>query len=651
MKLQNLLLLFLPLYLSAFSGDIYYKTEKEAIAALESMGYKFEKWNGVTLWLIYDPPFSPQNRVWFLNRYDNRIWRASLNNCDSGRCIYHTDLISASCKKGEVYNKSSGNCEPLKCLSSQYNNNGVCTPIPDCSLSTKNSLWDDTAKSCICKEGSSNISGVCKQELDDGDEGDCKVNTGSYVIPRTREFHEDINIAGSDIALHYASKKVSGYKDINKPSLQNDIANGWSLSNVHHAVKTTLYLSDGTSIDYSNHKPSIMNFKSTKRIIAPYTQLFDNSHIGHEFNQVNNIVRSFDPRSGTDLYKFSYDSKENLISITDRFGRITKLNRDDKGKVTSITAPFFQITYLEYDDKNNLISISYEDGSSYKFTYNSENLLTSKTDPKNSVYRYLYNGNGRIAQTINPLYSAYTFDSYISNNISYSSFITPQGDVYSYINQKTDANGIQRSTSKNPSGFETTIITSNDKRDIEKNYCGITKKISYDIDSLSMQNRLSSVTTTMPSSLTNTQSFYTYYKQLSPKIYEDISTYTTNSKTTTIATNYLDGIQEIISPEGRRVAVIFDINTYLPKAITRAGEISTHYTYNPKNQLTRVHKGLRDIKYTYDQRGNIASLTDSLGNKYYYDYDIKDRVISIQNPNNQITYFLYDENNNMIKLT
>ncbi|MDR1460236.1 MAG: hypothetical protein LBI78_01125, partial [Campylobacteraceae bacterium] len=652
-----LFVLLIPFYLIAFtSSDVYYKTETEAIAALEGMGYKFSHWEGVTAWILYNPPYSGQARIWFLNKSDNRIWSANFKGCGSGRCIYHTDLISIACEKGKTYNKSTGKCEPLRCNYNQYINDGVCVDIPNCSLQIQDSLWDSQTKSCVCKDGALNVNGTCKQELEDGDEGDCRAHVGSYVVPKTRELHEDINIAGTDITLHYASSKVLGYKGVYARH-PNDIANGWSLSNVHHYEGTDLYLSDGTKIDNRDNiittdysEPSSRPIPSLN-IIPPNQQLYDESHIGHEFNRINNIVRSFDPKSGINLYTFSYLNTVLLASITDKFGRTIKLNRDKDYKVTSITAPFGQMTYLGYDSRNNLISVSYEDGSSYRFTYNSENLLTLKIDSKNNIYRYNYNNNGRIYSTVNPLNGEYRFDSYIQNNVAYSSFTTPSGDTYSYENQKTNSKGAQISLSRNPSWFETKITKSNNGRDIQKEYCGIKEKISYDIDPLSLQNTLSSVETIMPSGFTNKQTFYTNYEKLDSKTYKDTSTITSNGKTTTVETNYLSGTQEIISPENRKITIKFDTNTYLPKTVKKTGEFSTHYTYNSNNQLTKVYKGLRDIKYTYDSRNNVASITDSLENTYYYDYDLKDRVISVKNPNNQFIYFHYDQNGNMIKLT
>ena len=50
-------------------------------------------------------------------------------------------------------------------------------------------------------------------DIDDNNPDDpCSTSVNSYIKPKTRVFHEDISIAGTDIKLHYSSKRSSGYK-------------------------------------------------------------------------------------------------------------------------------------------------------------------------------------------------------------------------------------------------------------------------------------------------------------------------------------------------------------------------------------------------------------------------------------------------------
>ncbi|MDY0402585.1 PKD domain-containing protein [Sulfurovum sp.] len=51
-------------------------------------------------------------------------------------------------------------------------------------------------------------------KTDDDEPNDCQVNVSSYVTGKSRVFHEDIPVAGTDITLHYASNRVDGYQYI-----------------------------------------------------------------------------------------------------------------------------------------------------------------------------------------------------------------------------------------------------------------------------------------------------------------------------------------------------------------------------------------------------------------------------------------------------
>ena len=56
------------------------------------------------------------------------------------------------------------------------------------------------------------------------EEKDCKGHISSFVEERSRIFHEDIPIPGTDITLHYASNRVEGYKTvINVPVSGNEV--------------------------------------------------------------------------------------------------------------------------------------------------------------------------------------------------------------------------------------------------------------------------------------------------------------------------------------------------------------------------------------------------------------------------------------------
>lgn len=59
-----------------------------------------------------------------------------------------------------------------------------------------------------------NPAGIPVSDQQRPNQQDCQTQTNSYVEDRSRIFHEDIPIAGTDLTLHYASNRVDGYKTI-----------------------------------------------------------------------------------------------------------------------------------------------------------------------------------------------------------------------------------------------------------------------------------------------------------------------------------------------------------------------------------------------------------------------------------------------------
>ena len=54
---------------------------------------------------------------------------------------------------------------------------------------------------------------------------------------------------------------------------------------------------------------------------------------------------------------------------------------------------------------------------------------------------------------------------------------------------------------------------------------------------------------------------------------------------------------------------------------------------------------------TYDDYGNITSLTDENGNTYNCEYDLINRITKITNPDSTFKTVSYDDTNNKITIT
>ncbi len=111
---------------------------------------------------------------------------------------------------------------------------------------------------------------------------------------------------------------------------------------------------------------------------------------------------TIDLETGKTLLTFGYDPENRLISITDRFGNQTTIQRDGSGIPLSITSPDGIVTRLTVNSNNHLTAVTYPDNSAYSFIYTSDGLMTDKYDPRNNRFRHVYNSNGLITDVFDP---------------------------------------------------------------------------------------------------------------------------------------------------------------------------------------------------------------------------------------------------------
>ncbi len=479
-------------------------------------------------------------------------------------------------------------------------------------------------------------------EPEKGDAGNDKLCINSYVIPKTREFHEDIEITGITSTLHYASSRTADYTDGLSNYVTTDIANGWTLSNVPHFKAPYLYLGNGSMIKLKAFQYSVNANNETI--------LYDENNIGYQFDMNGNILKSFDALTGKTLFSSSYDNQGLLISITDRFNLTTTIVHDRKGKASSIIAPHGEETKLKIDRKNNLISVKYEDRSAYTFKYDVGALMSQENDPVGNSFLHAFDSYGRIKTVTDSVGGIWDF--YNKGNTTYGSVVLtdPEKETTSFENYAS-VNGVQVSTSTSPSSDVTTVSTTDDELQETTTRCGISNKKVYVYDDITSQKRLVSSLTTTPAGLTNTINMIRNYMYNGTSIQSVEDTINSNGKLQTITTDYTTYMQTIKSAQNRNVVIRFDPISEQPLSVAKSNIEPILYRYDNEGNLLTKKQGVRTNSYQYDARGNVASYTDSLGQVTYYTYDLLNRVTSINHPNGYSTLYKYDANGNMLRLT
>ncbi|WP_324171212.1 RHS repeat-associated core domain-containing protein [Sulfurimonas sp.] len=349
------------------------------------------------------------------------------------------------------------------------------------------------------------------------------------------------------------------------------------------------------------------------------------------------------------LESYIYDENGNLISITDNFTNTITITRDTNGNPTLITAPNGQETYLNVDANGDLISVKYEDSSSYQFEYDSGSLMTKEIDPNGNVFTHLFDANGRIYQDTDAIGGNWKFMKNNSGKIATYTMTKPEGDETSSTDTK-QADGSTISVRTLPSGDTISSTISADKKQISLLKGGVSINTLYTTDVLNEQKILSSKSITQVSGLKKQIVYTSSYDGNQTHTNSKTQTISTNSKVTTIVSDYNNAVDTITSPELRTLKREYDKDTLLTTSISLGTLEPTTYEYNTQGKVIKETTGARIINYTYDDKGNIETITNPKGETTNYTYDIMDRVNKITYANGTTQQYKYDFNGNISKL-
>ena len=394
---------------------------------------------------------------------------------------------------------------------------------------------------------------------------------------------------------------------------------------------------------------------------------------------------------------FAADSLYNYDTIALTF--FSSYNANDLYITNISLSKDIEQNYNYHDsDTGNLDRIRNADGTDTKFTYDSNNQLISMFNPLGNNFKFEYDNNvtDRILKGISP--------SGISNEIEYDEYgnpiktiinnVNPEQDILNnknyYIRLKgtkkyLDCNFITKGINlkeDNCSHDTFTLLKEGDYYRIKinneyltlvNNEIKLTKQISEEsLFNLSKNDNDSYLITPKTKYITTSDEGGTVIDlvnynlanvndKLSLKTidttdneeqfyFEDIDTQAfIESK----AEYTLDGrfITKTIDSLGKVTS--YDINTTngLTNSVTDANNITTYYTYNDKEQITKVKKEEKEVNYTYNTNNLLSKITAN-NKEYSYTYDnfLNTLTININN-NNLVTNEYEEKNGNLIKTT
>jgi RHS repeat-associated protein len=290
----------------------------------------------------------------------------------------------------------------------------------------------------------------------------------------------------------------------------------------------------------------------------------------------------------------SYDAVGNVLTSTDKLGRITSYGSDSLNRQISTIDALNQTTSISYNSVGNILSSTDELGRVTSYSYDANNRRVKTIDALNQQRSIVYNAMGNIASTTDELgrTTNYTYDNLdrrtgVTDALGHTSTTSYDG----VGNQLTSSDGLGNTTRYQYNNLNRRIQVVDAKG-------GITRT-GYD----AVGNTLS-----ITDSVGNVTSYG--YDALNRQVTD------TNSlgKTRTYGYDAVGDLTSEIDRNGRK-------RTYSYDALYRQTE---------EHWLDNLGSNVRTFNYSYDAVGHILDTNDP-DSRYRYTYDAVDRVTSVDN--------------------
>ncbi|MCX6129552.1 MAG: hypothetical protein NTX25_10875, partial [Proteobacteria bacterium] len=175
---------------------------------------------------------------------------------------------------------------------------------------------------------------------------------------------------------------------------------GWSLSEYHNFDSTTKTVFTGFGPRLLLENPAVTPAYLANAANIINVPSADSTRI-YQFSPAGLHLRTLDALTAVAIYSFQHDASNRLISIRDRDGLETLVQRDSGGKVLAIVGPYGDKTTLSLDASGYLASITNPQNERTSFSYFAApktGLMASYTDPLGSQKSYTFDAKGQLSE-------------------------------------------------------------------------------------------------------------------------------------------------------------------------------------------------------------------------------------------------------------
>ena len=362
--------------------------------------------------------------------------------------------------------------------------------------------------------------------------------------------------------------------------------------------------------------------------------------------------------TGETLASYQYTLQGYLASVTDAHGNAMKLHRDGNHRITKVVGVDGQETALTYNSQGLLATVVEPGGATHRMVYNGTGLLTEYHDPLGGVDRFSYDASGKLVRNEAPDGSGWALsrDS-ATNTITATTALGRSKSVQQLVQGEA--------VSKTTIGFDGTKTTQ--QTSLSKN----NKEISYP-DGTSVN--LHRIADKLFGAIAPEQSFsvwsdglswYTSERRSGQWMGSNFSSRTrtlieNNKVSTTRFENLSYGsTATAINPNG--VETKIDFNQWMqPTRVNDPAGGTVNLAYNPRGQLEKIESFADDVATRTTQlqyhphgshgAGQIAKVTNPLGQATQYSYDMAGRMTRMALPDGRSATYGYDAVGNLTRL-
>jgi RHS repeat-associated protein len=335
-----------------------------------------------------------------------------------------------------------------------------------------------------------------------------------------------------------------------------------------------------------------------------------------------------------------YNLDGQLLSVTNRAGRITTLAYDDLHRLSTVTGPFGHQLIFGYDPSNRVATVTLPDQGVLAYAYDANNNPVSVTYPDHSVRQYVYNEQSNTSNTNLPHALTGIID---ENNKRFA--------TYTY---NTDGKAL---SSEHAGGAEKVTLTYNPDGSAE-----VTDALGHmhGYTFTTLFGRIEPATLTGAPVPTAGGKAITYdvngFVASRTDFNDHLTSYVHNARGLEVARTEAKG-----TPEERTITTEWHPTFHLPAQIIEPSGVPglnrvTTFTYNKvkgtllKKMIT-AGKLSRTWKYAYNAAGLLKTATDPNGHVTKFAYDAQGGLAQITNAKKHVTTLVNNADGRPVTIT